>query len=122
MQMRGNVSGAGRFPEALYSKVALPVLGMSGLALHLFTVWTAFRLSEPGAAQYVSALAAYVAPPASEFVVAYFAWRETGSKINGYSIWFVLWVLLLLAVTVPPRFAARRRRNRQVLHDRSSAD
>lgn len=87
-----------RLVEVLLARVAFPLLALSGFALHFYTVWFAYRLADAGPARYVAALVTYVAPPLSEAVVAYFAWREFGSKINVYSIWVFLWIVLLLAV------------------------
>ena len=46
-------------------------------------------------------------PLIAEAVVAYYAWQASGSKINGYSIWLLAWILLLLVVV---GLAAMRKR------------
>jgi hypothetical protein len=42
--------------------------------------------------------AAIAYPIIAEAVVAYYAWQASGSKINGYSIWLLAWIVLLLIV------------------------
>jgi hypothetical protein len=96
-----------RFIDALVSKIGIPFLAMSGIALHGFTVWTAFRLAPTGPLQYIAAIVAYMFPPISEMVGAYFAWRMSGSVINAYSVWLLLWLLLLLITLLLMRLSDR---------------
>ena len=84
--------------DGVLSKVGFPLLIMSGLFLHGFTVVTAYRLANPGWGQYAAAAAAFAFPPVSEAAVAYFAWRASGSMVNGYSVWLLMWLAMLFAV------------------------
>ncbi len=74
------------------------LVAMSGIGLHVFTTATAYQLADPGMGRYFLAVAAFAYPVIAEGVVAYYAWQATGSKINGYSIWLLAWILLLLIV------------------------
>jgi hypothetical protein len=46
----------------------------------------------------LAAVAAFAFPPLSDSVVAYFAWRASGSMVNSYSVWILVWMLLFLVV------------------------
>ena len=74
------------------------LVAMSGIALHVFTTATAYQLADPGVGRYFLTAAAFAYPIIAEAVVAYYAWQASGSKINGYSIWLLAWILLLLIV------------------------
>ena len=74
------------------------LVAMSGIGLHVFTTATAYQLADPGMGRYFLAVAAFAYPVIAEAVVAYYAWQAAGSKINGYSIWLLAWILLLLIV------------------------
>jgi hypothetical protein len=100
-----------RFIDALVSKIGIPLLAMSGIALHGFTVWTVFRLAPTGPSQYFAAIVAYMFPPISQMVGAYLAWRSTGSVINAYSVWLLLWLLLLLITWLLVRVSHRLSRH-----------
>lgn len=84
--------------DSILSKVGYPLLIMSGIFLHCFTVVTAYKLGDPGWGQYAAAAAAFAFPPVAEAVVAYYAWRASGSMVNGYSVWLLMWLAVLFAV------------------------
>ena len=86
--------------EALLNRVCYPLLLISGIGLHAYTVWTGFHLATAGVTQYVAALAAYAFPLISELALVYFAWRASGSWVNGYSVWVLLWVALAVGVWI----------------------
>jgi hypothetical protein len=88
---------------------AYAFLIISAIALHGFTAVTAFKMAGPGFAQYVAALAAFWVPGIAQIVVAYYAWQQTGSRVNEYSIWILLW--LLFAAVVALFASIERRRN-----------
>jgi len=101
------MSRTARLFDAVVSRIGIPLLAMSGIALHAFTVWTAFRLAPTGPLQYFAAIGAYMFPPISEMVGAYFAWQSSGSVINAYSVWLLLWLLLLLITLLLMRVSDR---------------
>jgi hypothetical protein len=68
------------------------------VALHLYTTVTAYKLANPGLTQYIAALAAFAFFPISEGVVAYYAWKASGSMVNAYSVWLLAWLVLLFGV------------------------
>ena len=74
------------------------LVAMSGIALHVFTTATAYQLADPGVSRYFLTAGAFAYPIIAEAVVAYYAWQASGSKINGYSIWLLAWIVLLLIV------------------------
>jgi len=78
--------------------VFYPLLLFSGIGLHGYTVWTGFHLANAGVPQYAAALAAYAFPVISELTLVYFAWRATGSWVNGYSVWVLMWIVLAIFV------------------------
>ena len=84
--------------NAFLASVGYPLLIMSAVGLHLFTTFTAYRLFDTVGWRYVAVAAAFAFPPIAELVVAYYAWRASGSMINGYSVWLLFWVLLLFVV------------------------
>ena len=96
---------------ATLADYAYRLLVMSGFGLHLFTTFTAFNLVDPGASRYVAAAAALAYPVIAEVVVAYYAWRASGSMINSYSVWLLAWLLLLWIVL--GLFALRKRHKGQ---------
>jgi hypothetical protein len=70
---------------------------MSTVGLHVYTSVTAYYLAN-GTGRYFATLAAFVFFPVSEAVVAYYAWRASGSMINAYSVWLLLWLILLFGL------------------------
>lgn len=92
---------------ATLADVAYRLLVMSGVGLHLFTTFTAFNLVDPGTPRYVATAAALAYPVIAEVVVAYYAWRASGSMVNSYSVWLLAWLLLLWIVL--GLFALRKR-------------
>ena len=66
---------------------------MSAIGLHLFTAVTAYGLVAPGSWRWVAAVAAWVFPAIAEAVVAFGAWRSSGSMVNAYSVWVLAWLL-----------------------------
>jgi hypothetical protein len=90
------MSSTARFVHALTSKVAIPLAVTAGVALHAFTVLTAYSLADSRSLRIFATVGAYLFPPFSELVVGYCAWRSFGSVINEYSIWVLLWLLLVL--------------------------
>ena len=83
---------------ALLRNVGYPLLIWSGLALHSLTAVTAYRLAKPGWSGYGALVAAWAFPPVSEAVVAYYSWRASGSIVNSYTIWLLLWLVVMLSV------------------------
>ena len=84
--------------DAFLAGIGYPLLIMSAVALHFFTAFTAYNLLAPGVWRYVWTVAAIAYPAIAELVVAYYAWAESGSKINAYSVWILAWLLLLFLV------------------------
>ena len=89
-----------RILDALLINVGYPLVLISAIGIHGYTMVAAFKLADPGPTQYIAAMAAFVLFPISEVVVAYYAWRASHSMINGYSVWLLLWLLLVLAVAL----------------------
>jgi hypothetical protein len=90
-----------RTTSPLLVSVGYPLLYMSAMMLQIFTALTAFRLLEAEewhAWRLPAAVAAFALPPLSDLVVAYYAWRTSGSMVNSYSIWVLVWMLLFLVV------------------------
>ncbi len=81
--------------RSFLANVGYPLLFMSTIMLHLFTVITAYNLAAPGGWRYPAAAAAFAFPPVAEVVVAFYAWRASGSMVNAYSVWLLAWLLLL---------------------------
>lgn len=81
-------------------RVAMPLLAISAAVLHVYTAVVAFNLSPRGLWSWVAAVAAWCMPVVAQIVVAYMAWRETGSRVNAYSSWLLAWVTLLVGVMV----------------------
>jgi hypothetical protein len=48
--------------------------------------------------RYVATASAALYPAIAEVVVAYYAWQESGSKINAYSVWILAWLVLLFVI------------------------
>ena len=80
---------------------------LGGVGLHGYTAVTAYHLASPGPAQYAAALAAYLFPLISQAVVAYYAWQKSGSRVNDYSVWILLWLLLVLVVALLAKIERR---------------
>jgi len=80
--------------------IALPTLGIGAAFLHIYTAFTAFNLASERVWDWAVALAlaAWITPPIAQVVVAYYAWRATGSMVNGYSFWLLAWTVWLLGV------------------------
>lgn len=91
--------------------VALPLAGIGAAFLHVYTVFTAFHLVPGPVWRWVAALAAWCTPGIAQLVVAYFAWRATGSRVNEYSSWLLGWITLLLC-TMALAWIVRRARSR----------
>jgi hypothetical protein len=71
---------------------AVTLVWVSGTILHFFTAIVAFDLAGNGLRRYIAAIAAFVFPLAGEVAVMVAAWKASGSMINSYSIWVLLWV------------------------------
>ena len=71
---------------------------ISAALLHIYTAYMAFNLATTTFRGLAAALGAWIAPPIGQFMVAYAAWRASGSMVNGYSFWLLAWIGLLLAV------------------------
>jgi hypothetical protein len=84
--------------DAILTKIGYPLLVMSAVGLHFFTTITAYGLVAPGWWGYVASVAAWGFPPISEAVVAYYAWRASGSMVNGYSVWVLMWLVIAFGV------------------------
>lgn len=82
-------------------------VGIGAFALHAFTAVTAYSLCNGGPMRYWAAFGAWMLPGVAEAIVAYFAWEATGSRVNGYSIWLLAWVLLVIAA-LSLQYVARR--------------
>jgi hypothetical protein len=78
--------------------VGYPLLYMSAVMLQLFTALTAYNMVKPDDWRFVAAIAAFALPPLSNIVVAFQAWRASGSMVNSYSVWVLVWALLFLLV------------------------
>lgn len=84
--------------ERFLNGVAYPFLAISGTALHLYTMGVVFYQVHPKYLAFLAAIGAWVTPGLSQFVVAYYTWSATGSKLNYYSTWFLAWLVLLMLV------------------------
>jgi uncharacterized membrane protein SirB2 len=84
--------------SAALANIGYRLLLMSGVGLHVFTAITAYNLVDPGMWRYIATVAAIAYPVIAQMGVAYFAWRESGSMINSYSVWLLAWILLLWIV------------------------
>ena len=74
--------------------------------MHAFTAVTAFSLCS-GLMRYWAAFGAWMLPGVAEAIVAYYAWQATGSRVSGYSVWLLVWLLLVVGV-LSLRYMARR--------------
>lgn len=74
------------------------MLILSALGLHLFTAITAYKLVAPGSLRYIAAVAAWAFPAIAEAAVAVGAWRASGSIVNEYSIWVLVWLVFSFIV------------------------
>jgi len=92
--MRKAVAGI----NAFLSRIGYPLLGMSAVGLHFFTAITAYHLVDPSGWRFVAVALAFVFPLVAEVVVAFFSWKASGSMVNSYSVWVLLWLLLLFVV------------------------
>jgi hypothetical protein len=77
---------------------AVTLLWVSGTILHFYTAIVAFDLVRTGLTRYVAAIAAFIFPLAGEVAVVLAAWKASGSMINSYSIWVLLWVAFGFAI------------------------
>ncbi|HEY2862250.1 MAG TPA: hypothetical protein VGK37_01345 [Casimicrobiaceae bacterium] len=77
---------------------AVTLVWVSGTILHFFTTIVAFDLAGQGLRRYIAAIGAFVFPLAGEVAVMVGAWKASGSMINSYSIWVLLWVSFGFAV------------------------
>jgi|KBSSwiStaDraftv2_1062776.scaffolds.fasta_scaffold04191_14 hypothetical protein len=98
--------------NSLLRNVGYPLVIWSGLVLHCLTVFTAYKLAAPGWREYGAAVAAWIFPIVSEAVVAYYAWRATGSMVNGYSVWVLMWLAVSLGVWWLAEISTRLERER----------
>ena len=87
-----------RRASPLLTTVGYPLLFMSAVMLQLFTGLTAYNMVADEAWRLPAAIAAFALPPLSDAVVAYYAWRASGSMVNSYSVWILVWMLLFLVV------------------------
>lgn len=87
-----------RGASPLLATVGYPLLFMSAVMLQLFTGLTAYNMVRDDAWRGPAAIAAFALPPLSDMVVAYYAWRASGSMVNSYSVWILVWMLLFLVV------------------------
>ena len=88
--------------------IGYPLVYMSAVMLQLFTAWTAYRMVDPGEWRLPAAIAAFAFPPVSTTVVGYHAWRQSGSMVNSYSVWVLIWIVLFLIVVGLGRMRDRR--------------
>jgi hypothetical protein len=72
--------------------IAMFCIWGGGLALHVFTIVIAYQASGLGAA-----VLSAVFPPFSEAYWFFKMWYETGTFLNGYSVW-VLALLVVFAI------------------------
>lgn len=100
-------------------RIGYALLAMSTIGVHAYTVVVAYHLASPGAGKYLAAGAALWFFPVSEAVVAYYAWLESGSRVNTYSVWILLWLLLALLVVLLAKLDRRLKKsmNREQLGD-----
>jgi hypothetical protein len=77
---------------------AVTLVWVSGTILHFFTAIVAFDLAGEGLRGYVAAAAAFIFPLAGEVAVMVAAWKASGSMVNSYSIWVVLWIAFGLSI------------------------
>jgi hypothetical protein len=77
---------------------AVTLVWVSGTVLHFFTTIVAFDLAGNGLRRFVAAIAAFIFPLAGEVAVMVAAWKASGSMINSYSIWVLLWVAFGFAI------------------------
>lgn len=77
---------------------AVTLVWVSGTILHFFTAIFAFDLAGGGVRRYVASIAAFIFPLAGEVAVMVAAWKASGSMVNSYSIWVLLWVAFGFAV------------------------
>ncbi|MGH8714618.1 MAG: hypothetical protein ACREYB_11495 [Casimicrobiaceae bacterium] len=77
---------------------AVALVWVGGTILHFFTAIVAFDLAGEGLRRYIAAIAAFVFPLAGEVAVMVAAWRASGSMVNSYSVWVVLWLMFGFAV------------------------
>lgn len=95
-----NTKRAAAMLDRFIFRIAFPSLAVSATLLHCYTAYTAFGLANTTFRGFLAALAAWLAPPLSQFAVAYFTWRATGSVVNYYSFWLYAWVGCFAAVAV----------------------
>ena len=89
-----------RAPKTLLSNLVYPALLATGYAVHAFTSIVAYQLVGPGTLKYFAAVVAWLVPGIAELVVAYYAWRESGSMVNAYSVWVLVWLVMVLGVVL----------------------
>ena len=82
----------------MLTTIGYPLLFMSAVMLQLYTGFTAYTMVRDEEWRVPAAIAAFAFPPLSDAVVAYFAWRTSGSMVNSYSVWILVWMLLFLVV------------------------
>ena len=77
---------------------AVTLVWVSGTILHFFTAIFAFDLAGHGIRRFVWSAFAFLFPLAGEVAVTVAAWKASGSMVNSYSIWVLLWVAFGFAV------------------------
>jgi uncharacterized membrane protein len=96
--------------EAFLNRIAYPAVIMAGLALHAYTGVMAYALAGQSPLKYAVALAAWALPGIAQLVVSYYAWQQSGSVVNSYSIWVLAWLVLCFGVTLFARVIRGRAR------------
>ena len=84
---------------------ALLIIG--AIALHAYIAVKAYQIADPGLGEYAAALSALWFPVIAQIVVAYYVWQETGSRVNEYSIWILLWLFFAAVVALVARIERR---------------
>ena len=56
------------------------------------------RISSPEWKGCGALVAAWAFPLVSESVVAYYSWRASGSIVNKYSVWILIWLVVGLGI------------------------
>lgn len=85
----------------LPSMFGLPLMWISGAMLHFFTGYVAFK-----SGGFLAGGAAFAFPVLGEIGVAIYAWNASGSFINGYSIWLLMWLGFFVALLALMGFGA----------------
>ena len=89
-----------RFLDWVLNRVGLPAVAVGAMLLHGFAAVTAFNLADGMLWGFASALAVWATPVLGEIVVAHYAGQASGSVVNAYSFWLLVWVALFANVLV----------------------